>query len=73
MENVNEKYWDVETVAILDKYIQLLRETDRVYFRDEIKKLLQIKKSIYLNQKLTDEQIEYIRNIKNLYEMFDFI
>jgi len=73
MKNANEKYWNVETVAILNKYIQLLRETDRYYFRDEIKKLLLLKKSIYLNQKLTNEQIEYIRNIKNLYEMFDFI
>lgn len=67
--NQSQQYWNRETIDMLKNYVQLLRETDEEWFRDEIRKLRIIITHVYMNQELTSDQIEYIRYVKDIDNM----
>ncbi|SHK06292.1 hypothetical protein [Paramaledivibacter caminithermalis] len=47
-------------IKLINEHITFLRWLDEEDFRDEIRQALRIKKNIYLNNELTDEEIQYI-------------
>lgn len=65
----SQQYWTKENCDIIKNYIQILRETDKAYFREEVRKLLEIIKSIKLNHELSESQIEYIKYVRDIDNM----
>lgn len=63
----SENYYYLEILNFLKKHRQDLREENKKFFRNKIMFINSIIKNIKLNKELSQNQIEYIENLKKVY------
>lgn len=61
----SEDYFNLGIINLLKNYMQLLREQDREYHRDEVRHILTINRLIFKNEDLSQNQMQYIEEIKS--------